>query len=286
MIDIRQTENYAKYLSLESWVVERINEVNHFIRKFPIIGSVLKLQRPEKIDFEIVDKLCRKYGIFQIILEPNLASGDSTFDHSSLLHQGYKLSKSPYLPTKTLQIDLTQSKEKIYANFTKDCKYNIRRGEKIKVREYSTLNDIRMWREAWKKSVKFNRYVPSLQQLLNLRKSFGDKKFLFLASHNISGRIIGGALFTVSSHGMSNYISYYWYGFTNKEGRSSLSQYSLLYQGILWAKRMGCKTFDFESVYDSRFPNKSWLGFTHFKKSFGGREVLYPGCYTKFRIPL
>jgi lipid II:glycine glycyltransferase (peptidoglycan interpeptide bridge formation enzyme) len=48
---------------------------------------------------------------------------------------------------------------------------------------------------------------------------------------------------------------------------------------------MGCKIFDFEGIYDSRFPIKSWLGFTHFKKQFGGNEIAYPGCYIKFRLP-
>lgn len=52
----------------------------------------------------------------------------------------------------------------------------------------------------------------------------------------------------------------------------------------MWAKKRGCKIFDFEGIYDERFPNKSWLGFTHFKKSFGGYEVSYPGTYTKTRL--
>ena len=37
-------------------------------------------------------------------------------------------------------------------------------------------------------------------QLINLRKSFPDNYSLFLASHNISGSIIGGVLFTRSLH--------------------------------------------------------------------------------------
>ncbi len=272
--------------------MERTKGVNYFIRKFPVVGSILKLQRPEKIDFEVVEKLRRKYGIFQTIIEP-----EDELQTKSLGSNGFKLSKNPYLPSKTLQIGLTKSEKTILSGFKKDARQAIRKaafamsygepkGDRYFIKECSTPNDIREWRESWKNSVKFNRYVPPVEQLLNLRKSFGDKKSLFLASHNISGSIIGGALFTISSHGVSNYISYYWYGFTNKEGRSSLSQYSLLYQGILWAKKMGCKVFDFEGIYDSRFPIKNWLGFSHFKKSFGGTEVLYPGCYTKFRLPI
>jgi lipid II:glycine glycyltransferase (peptidoglycan interpeptide bridge formation enzyme) len=186
-----------------------------------------------------------------------------------------------------LEIDLTQSQKEIFRHFKKDARSTLLRasldgGAKSDIREYSTPNEIKTWRDAWKNSVKFDRYVPALQQLLNLRKSFTDNNSVFLASHNISGSVIGGALFTRSSHD----AGYYWYGFTNKEGRTSLSQYSLLWQGILWAKKQNCKIFDFEGVYDPRFPNKSWLGFSHFKYSFGGYEVEYPGCYTKSKLPI
>ncbi|HET7099208.1 MAG TPA: hypothetical protein VFI61_03185 [Patescibacteria group bacterium] len=292
MTDIRQTIQYANYLSSEGWIVERVDNTNYFIKKLPIVGSILKLQRSDTIDFGVIDKLARKYRVFQIIIEPNLASSTITEkNHILMLSHGFNLSKSPYLPTITLQIDLTQSKETILSHFKKDTRRAIRQGSgqimnAENIKEYSSPNKIKIWRDAWKNSVNFSRYVPGEGQLINLRKSFPGNKSIFLASHNIFGRIIGGALFTTSLHGGSNYISYYWYGFTNSEGRTSLSQYTLLYYGILWAKRQSCRIFDFEGIYDSRFPIKSWLGFTHFKRSFGGTEILYPGCYTKFRLPV
>lgn len=288
MLDIRQTPRYGVYLGKNGWIVERINDINYFIKKIPLIGSILKLQRPEKIDIPSINRIIEKHRAFQVIIEPKDES-----QATILASKGYKLAKSTYLPSKTLQIDLTQTKEKIFANFTKDCRYNIKRGSSVEIKEYSTPYEIKKWHAAWKNSVNYTRYVPTLETLLKIKKSFpclagrqAQPSSLFLASHNIVGRIIGGVLFTTSLHGGSNYITYYWYGFTNKEGRSTLSQYSLLYHGILWAKKKGYKIFDFEGIYDERFPNKSWLGFTHFKKSFGGREILYPGCYSKFRFPI
>ncbi len=283
--DIRQSVNYARYLETQGWVVERINNTNYFLKKIPFLGSVLKIQRPHVVDFKAIQKLDNKYRVFQTIIEPDLAFTDKTVAHN-LLQNKYKLSKSPFLPTKTIHLNLVQSVKGIYRNFSKDCRYSIRKGEGYKIKEYSTPTQIKIFHEAWKKSVNFKRYVPSIQSLLELKKSFPQSKSLFLASHNKAGSIIGGAIFTISSHGASNYITYYWQGFTNYEGRTSLSQYSLLYQGILWGKKMGCKVFDFEGIYDDRFPNKSWLGFTHFKKQFGGTEILYPGCYIKFRLPI
>jgi lipid II:glycine glycyltransferase (peptidoglycan interpeptide bridge formation enzyme) len=282
LLDIRQSVNYANYLRTQGWIAERIENTNYFIKKLPIIGSVLKVQRQIKIDLKVTKTLEKKYRVFQTIIEPDLNFNE----HKLITEQGFKLSNSPFLPSKTIHLNLTQNKDDIFRSFSKDCKYSIRKGEGYKIKEYSTPTQTKIFHEAWKKSVNFKRYVPSLQSLLELRKSFPQSKSLFLASHNKSGNIIGGAIFTISSHGVSNYIIYYWQGFTNHEGRTSLSQYSLLYQGILWGKKMGCKVYDCEGIYDDRFPNKSWLGFTHFKKQFGGTEVSYPGCYTKLRFPI
>lgn len=288
LLDLRQTQNYAYFLKLQNWNTERINNTNYFIKKLPLIGSVLKIQRPQNLDFNTIKELQKKYRVFQTIIEPDLAFSNRRFkfNHSSLLRKKYKLSKYTYLPSKTLVLDLTQDSDTIFRKFTKEARRSIRKGSSTKVKEYSSSKEIKKFYYAWKKSVNFSRHVPSLKTLLNLKKSFPHNKSLFLASHNISGRIIGGAIFTISSHDISNYTTYYMYGFTNDEGRTSLSQYSLLYSGILWGKKMVCKQFDFEGVYDDRFPIKSWLGFTHFKKQFGGSEVLYPGCYTKLRFPI
>lgn len=271
MLDIRQSTNYAKYLKSQGWIVERIDDVNYFIKKLPLIGSVLKIQRPNKIDYKIIKKLEEKYRVFQIIIEPS-----NQLEAISCMQYGCKQSKNPYLPSKTLQIDLSKP-----LKFKKETRRAIRKGSEFKIKEYLSPSDIKIFYNAWKKSVNFNRFVPSLTSLINLKKSFPNNHSIFLASHNKFSNIIGGAIFTRSSHD----IAYYWYGFTNEEGRTSLSQYYLLHQGILWGKKMGCKIFDFEGIYDDRFPNKSWLGFTRFKKSFGGAEIFYPGCYTRFRFP-
>lgn len=281
MRDIRQTENYSKFLSSQGWKVERINQTNYFIRSLPVIGSVIKVQRPPMIDIKTIERLEKKYRAFETIIEPDLGT-NSSYLASKL---GFKLSKNTFLPSKSIQIDLTLSKQDIFRKFSKDCKYSIRRGEDIEIRELSSPTEIKIFHKSWKNSVNFNRYVPDVNNLLNIKKSFPQKKSLFLTSHNKFGSIIGGAIFTTSSHDRSNYITYYWHAFTSNEGRTSLSQYSLLYYAILWAKKNRYKKFDFEGIYDERFPNKSWLGFTHFKKSFGGDLLTYPGCYTRFRIP-
>ena len=278
MVDIRQTREYAKYLSKIGWEVERIAGINYFIKKFPLIGSVLKVQRPEEIKINKIYDLAKKYLAFQIIVEPK-----RELDAKFLTSVGYKLSKSPYLPTKTLFLDLGKSEKVLLAGFKKDSRAAIYSYEKVVKSEAKRVvnsgknleSTIGPFRGAWKTSVGLKRYVPPLSHLLALKESFKDNALFITTTMKNAG-----AIFLKGDK-----VAYYWQAFTNKEGRRTLAQYKIVWEGIKWAKDRGAKVFDFEGIYDERFPNKSWLGFTHFKKSFGGYEVTYPGCFTKVILP-
>ncbi len=277
MIDIRQSENYADYLSKIGWIVERIDGVNYFVKKFPLIGSIIKIQRPEKIDYKKINSLAKKYRAFQIILEPK-----DNKQKEEIKKNGFKLSNSPYLPTKNLELDLTKSEKELLRDVKKDCRLAIRKNSKSTIHDLQ-IKDIKKFRDAWKKAVGLKRYVPPLSHLIALKKSFGENCLMFhcyiTVEHNQNKN--AGAIFLKAGD-----KAYYWQAFTNSEGRRKQIQYKIVWEGILWAKKHGAKVFDFEGIYDERFSNKSWLGFTHFKKSFGGKEIEYPGCYTKFRFPL
>lgn len=264
MVDIRQTIQYANYLTKIGWVVERVGEINYFIKKLPLVGSIIKVQRPEEIRINKIKELTIKYRGFQIIIEPK-----TELDAKFLTSMGFKLSKSPYLPTKTLQLDLTKIEKILLKSLKKDAKGAINKNKQL---ETTNEQDLEKFRYYWKKAVGWKRYVPPTKHLLALRKSF-KKNSLFLISENYSA----GAVFL-----MSDDIAYYWQAFTGKEGRKLQMQYKIVWEGILWAKSSGAKVFDFEGIYDERFPNKSWLGFTHFKKSFGGIEVEYLGAFVKW----
>jgi hypothetical protein len=146
MIDIRQSIHFANYLKRLGWTVERVGEINYFIRRFSILGSILKVQRPEEIRIDIIRKFARRYCTFQIIVEPR-----TEFDAKYLTSIGFKLSKGPYLPSKTLQIDLTQTQKDIFRHFKKDARYAIkkvydpgcnRRGSDLVTKVYSTPDEI------------------------------------------------------------------------------------------------------------------------------------------------
>lgn len=265
MYDIRQSKNYAKYLKVTGWIVENNRGIYYFIKKIPIIGFVLKLQRPEFIDHQYLNKLSNRYGIFQIIIEPTHSS-----NYQPLLSKNYQLIKNPYLPSKTIQLDLTKTKENLLKSFKKDARLIIKKNTYISPKCFN-LQKIKHFRKKWKKSVPFIRYVPSLYALKQMKIIFGNDS-LFITDRNESA----GAIFLKAGK-----TCYYWFAFTSKSGRKTQTQYQIVWSGIKWAKKRGCLVFDFEGIYDERFPNKSWLGFSHFKKSFGGYEVSYPGAFVR-----
>jgi lipid II:glycine glycyltransferase (peptidoglycan interpeptide bridge formation enzyme) len=268
MNDIRQTREYAEYLSKIGWTIERIGSTYVFIRKFPIIGSVLKIQRPKRLDLEKIELLAKKYRAFQVIIEP-----EDGAQSSMCMTYRYKLSNGTYLPSKTLELDLTKSREILYKDLEKDCRYAIRKNDHLGYKIYE-LDNLEKFRIFWRLAVGMKRYVPPLSHLNILKKSFRENA-LFLTTETGST----GAIFLNARD-----VSYYWQAFANKEGRKKLCQYKILWEGILWAKSKGAKIFDFEGIFDERFPNRDWKGFTHFKKSFGGKEKEYPGCFVKNRL--
>lgn len=265
-MDLRQSPQYAKYIKSIGWLVEKVNGNYIYIRKIPLTPfSVIKVQRPNKIPFKKIDLLAKKYRAVVIYLEPDVNKSGN---------YNYRLNKSPFLPTKTIRLDLTQPEEKILAQMKKDARYGIRKAKKEDIK-ISGYEDIKRFHQAWRKSISWNRWIPSLKNLKMLKKSFGEG-VIFLGIENL---LIAGAVILIA-----NKTAYYYYAFSSKEGREKFAQYLLVWKAIKEAKNRGCQLFDFEGIYDERFPIKSWKGFSHFKKSFGGKEVNYPGSFVKYRL--
>lgn len=265
-MDLRQSKEFAQYMKLSGWTVKKINNCFIYLRKLPFLPPlIMKVQYPNPpIPFVKIEKLAQKHKPLQIQIQP-LKTELGFKKHC------YKLGGGGHV-TKTLQIDLTQSKKKILAQMEKDARYGVRKAEKEALQIIEAF-DLEKFRQVWKKSVSWRKYVPSLKTLKKLKKSF-DKKAIFLTGNNLAGAVVL----------IANDSAYYYYAFTSREGRKKYAQYLLVWEAIKLAKERGCKIFDFEGIYDERFPIKSWKGFSHFKKSFGGKEIKYPGVFTKSRL--
>lgn len=277
-MDIRQTKNYAQYLSKLGWKAEKIDNTYCYIKKMPIIGGFCKIQRPDNLPAGAqLLRLQKKHRLFQIVIEPK-----DTKQERQIRSRGYRQIKSPYLPSKTLILNLKITKKELFNKLAKNARWSI---NKTNSSLLFTPADLQTFHDSWKMAVNNFRWVPKLSTLKTLQQAFPHSS-LFLASHNkvneqnYDTNHISGAIFLATKD-----VCYYWQAFTSPLGRSLLAQYTILWKGILWGKKMGCKYFDFEGVFDHRFPQKSWQGFSAFKKKFGGTEKSYPGAFAKFFLP-
>jgi lipid II:glycine glycyltransferase (peptidoglycan interpeptide bridge formation enzyme) len=277
-MDLRQTKEFADFMKLCEWKVEKIGPNYAYLKKVLFLPPlILKIPYPEPpVAFREIETMVNKYRPFSVQIQPQ------KYELGFKKH-GYHLSHSSGHVTKTVQLDLTQPIDKIMANFEKDTRYSIKKAQErnIKILRYYDIEEVEKFHQSWKKSVSWKRYVPSLNTLTKLKKAFG-KKAIFLVVQNSSQNrsIIAGTVIL-----LTNKTAYYYYAFTAKEGRKKFAQYLLVLEAIKLAKKLGCLIFDFEGIFDERFPIKSWKGFTHFKQKFGGKEVEYPGCFVKHRFP-
>lgn len=293
MKDLRQSPQYAKYMQQVGWVVEEISAGNQtsksirgcsqsifaYIRKFPLIPiSVMKIQRFNRFpNFQEIERVAKKHRVFSVTLEPGEISLTAKSELEEIMNKHkFKKGKWPFLPTKTLRVDLKQSQKKLFRQMKKDARQSIRKSDKLYEVQFIYHNDrqeVKRFYAFWKK---YGRgYIPSRAELLQLLDAFGEKMFVVIALKD--KQILSGAIIL-----FPNFKAYYYYAVTSPLGRKLFTGYLLVWKAMLQLKKRKCRYFDFEGIYDERFPQlKRWKGFSNFKKKFGGEEVSYPPVYSR-----
>ncbi len=252
MVDLRQSPAYARHIQRLGWIVEN----GIFIRKLGIFGAIAKIQRTS------LPKnwrgITKKYHVWMTKIEPESGRVEE------LKKFGFRQDNWPMLASKTLRIDLDNIKPK------KDCRYILRKYSVSSIR-YS-VNKFDNFYEIWKKSAKRKSlWIPPVKDYLSLVKSF-DKNCFCITIDDQAGCLVL----------IYNSVAYYYYAGATNEGTKQNLPYLVVWKAMQEAKKRKCKIWDFEGIYDQRWPNKGWKGFSHFKKSFGGEEVEFPGSFTKW----
>lgn len=244
-MDLRQSPNYAQYMRSLGWIVE--NGV--FIKKL-WLTSIVKIQRPEKINLEIL----KKYHPFLIKIEPlkeiNLPK--------------FKKDNWPLLPSKTLLLELADYKP------PKKVRYEIRKAQNLQVS--ISKNPEEFYRMLQKTMAIGHWQVPIKKNVINLWKSFQpDNSIILQTDHS-------GCLLVWHED-----TAHYMYAALTKEGRKLGAAYTILWAAIKYCQSKKLKYLDLEGIYDERYPKstKEWKGFTAFKKQWRGKVLEYPGSYTK-----
>ncbi|MBI2008498.1 peptidoglycan bridge formation glycyltransferase FemA/FemB family protein [Candidatus Amesbacteria bacterium] len=249
--DVRRSKEYGKYMEKIGWRVE----AGIFVRKLGPV-AIAKIQRTNlPMNWE---RILKRNRVIMCKLEPLTKP------------LGWKQDNWPLLGTKTVRVDLSLSEEKLLQSFKKDCRYCINKCQMSNVK--CQINNYNLFYDIWRKSARRkNLWIPNEKEYKALIESFGKKCFCLTINDEAGAVIL-----------MHKKTAYYYYA--GSAVKSDLP-YPVVWEAIKEAKKRGCRIWDFEGVYDSRWPNKGWRGFSHFKKSFGGKGVEFPGCFTKWLWP-
>ncbi len=277
--DLRQSEEYGKYMEKINWEVIQILNSKHqilnnskiqiFFRKIGLFG-IAKIQRTQgELPMGEVEKILERKRIFMIKIEPMESA-----KYEVLSAKGYKISGWPLLGTKTLRVNLRPPETEIFNSFKKDCRYTLR--QVLSTKYEVIMNNYGQFYEIWRKSAKRKKlWIPGVKEYQSLVNVFGKKCFC-LTMGNLAGAVIL----------IHKKTAFYYYAGSTTEGVSQNLPYLIVWEAMKEAKTRGCAVWDFEGIYDGRWPNKGWLGFSHFKKSFGGSEIEFPGSFEKWRLPI
>ncbi|TSC88127.1 MAG: methicillin resistance protein [Microgenomates group bacterium Gr01-1014_16] len=264
-LDIRHCQEWAEYTRKIGWIVEKISgtEFQIFVRKFGIFGSVAKIQRVRlPLPWGELNKMLKKYRVFFTIIEPM----NGNFDE--LKNAGFKKEKDAFRATKTTRIDLSGD---VLAKFKRARSWiNKLAGEKHKIE----IGKADKFFEIWKKATKIQHLWSSNKAHYDaLVNSFGKSAFTVTVDD-----MCGCLVLTYDG------VAYYYYGAALPDAKRKSLPYLYVWEAMKEAKKRGAKIWDWEGVYDPRYPNRGWKGFTQFKKTFGGEEVWFPGTFGKRTI--
>jgi len=291
--DLRQSDEWSRYICRLGWGVEKVGEAKVFIRKLPLIGSVGKIQRPSVIPpVEEIDRIAKEHRVLFIKLEPSLQQFNNfsslrserfAFSESNTIQQ-FESDNWPLLPSRTIWVDLQPDEDKIFANFSKDARYSIRKTQKVGVavvcKAWPFL-DLHIFYELFRETGSRKQFwVPPEANLKAKVEAFKNKSALILAYHNEEP--VAGALILFHDR-----VAYYHHAASNLRGRKLLAPYLIVWEAIKLSKKRGCHTLDLEGIFDPRY--KIYRRFRKigiFKSKFGGKEIEYPGSFIRYYNPI
>jgi len=282
--DIRQTVEYASYMKTFGWSAVRTGQSCAFVKKLPLFPfSVIKILRHHTfLAQRQSSKLRKKYQAIIFKQEPFVVE---KIIGNSVYFQVSPNNKWPLAPTKTTWINLRLSQNQWLEQMKSKTRYNLRQAQKNQLQikvvggDKITSRDLQDFYCLWSHNKPHNwLFRPCFSELKSLVSCFGKKCFFVLvwkleiarsrqAQGEVGGnwKLIAGSLILQSSN-----MAFYWHNASTDTGKRLFAPTLCIWKAIREAKRQRLKVFDFEGIWDERFPqlNKGWKGFTKFKLGF------------------
>ena len=270
--DLRQSKGFARFMERLGWSATWIGETLVLSRKVPLVGTLIRVQRPNlPLPLEELEQLAREKKATIVKIEPNLLVDGG----NPQVLGDFRKDRSPILPTRTIWINLTVSEETLLANLEKDTRNLVRRAEKDGVIVVES-RDLKTFYSVWARNARDKNFFVPFEKELNALWATIPEKHLLIAK--FGGQAVAAALML----GFEK-VLYYSFAGSSDEGRGVHAPYLLLWEVISRGKRWGYERLDLEGITDPKVGRtKSWSGFSHFKRGFGGTEVEFAGSFSKY----
>lgn len=288
-MDIRQWPHHGDYLAKLGWKIENVSGRQIFIRPIPFLHcSAIKIQRPKNpLPFAEIDKLAYKYRALFVIIEPDLEG----FNSQEIQNHGYEPSQLSFAHTSTVLLDLNQSQKELLSSFSENARRNIKKAQKnnlevkiINLKNTPSDADFKQFFKLLTNLTKIKKfYIPGYDEFYKRMIAFKDSSTLLFAHQKNNPLPIA-----VVWLGHFKETAVYMQTGITEDGYKTLANYLLVWEALKYAQSMGCKLFDFEGIFDPRFPKerKKWIHFSEFKKRFHGQIMEYPGPWIKCYNPV
>ena len=180
------------------------------------------------------------------------------------------------LPSTTLFVDISKSKEEILSNMKQKTRYNIglarRKGVEVKV---GTREDFPHFYDLYTQTAirnNFTIHAPSFfTPFFEVHGKFSSSSLLiaYLDDKPLS------AMFLTMGGKRATYL----FGASSNEHRESMSTYALQFKAMMLAKDAGCNVYDMFGIAPTHEKNHPMSGLNQFKLGFGGTLLTRMGCW-------
>lgn len=290
-MDFHQSPAYQDMLLKGGCKVVKLDEHQAvFITRMKLVPfcSRMIIQRVENpAVLDSVKRLARHHRVVVARVAPDaiLGTPEAQAWLEALEVHGYHQDRTQIAPTRTIWIDLYRSENELLADMKSKTRYNIRLSMRRGL-EYCVYSGAELLAEGGKFAEFHTVYAQNCQRIgmkppppQALRRIFTALREMLLTVHAYEP---DGQVCAVAAYILCNDTLFYEFNGTTEAGRHDLAADLLVWAGIHEGKQLACKRFDFDGLFDERFPgDEDWKGFSRFKAGFGGQEILYLGTFVK-----
>lgn len=270
MVHPLQTKQWGEFRSEWGNIIENYKNGIIVFSKVPYlpltIGTVIKGQKPTKLDILEITKIATQNKAIFVKLEPNVLYDQKL--EVELVSWGLVKGKTLFTPT-SFWIDLTKSEEELLKSFSSKTRYNIRLAQKhgviVKIDNSDKAFDkyLDLTFETAKRQG-FYAHTPNYHKLM-WKYLKGSIAHLLTATYN---KEVVSAWILFAHDG----FLYYPYGASTDKYKEVMANNLMMWEAIRFGKSLGLKTFDLWGREEGK-------GFTKFKEGYNPKVVEFIGSW-------